>query len=466
MVTNDNGSYHLYSPTQPSWRSLRYDRHSTVTSAVTITGSIHNTTTSTTSTVHQNVSFVMTTLLLLLVSSSLPLSTSSSSSSSSHEQGYYQPKWKDHNNHNNHQDYTTIHPIGHDIPWIPGPHPHRTYNSTTRTWSRHRRSLQTNSNNNNNPNHETEQEEEEDIHQTNVRQYLLWKPEEIAETVQQWSKHYSSVLQVTTAQDAYQLPTAGGTQDCPFDSKVTGCLNYILIIQDRIAHPTTSITDDGTSTEYSASSQRLPDVLWSGELHGNERVGPTAVLEATQLLLDAALCESLPRMVLHTSGDAAEWAMELQRAHECRHDLYDRGINDIHRKWLARLVTTRRIVVVPTANALGYYQNTREENRIDPNRDFPYDQNDPAACMQTIAGRTLNEIFRQHLFQLSLTFHGGMEVIGYEWGAPSYSGRTSPDDVAQHAIAQAYSQYAGSFGTTPAYPFGPYVNDDEYRLVN
>ena len=25
----------------------------------------------------------------------------------------------------------------------------------------------------------------------------------------------------------------------------------------------------------------------------------------------------------------------------------------------------------PNANALGYYQNVREENNIDPNRDFP-----------------------------------------------------------------------------------------------
>jgi Zinc carboxypeptidase len=197
--------------------------------------------------------------------------------------------------------------------------------------------------------------------------------------------------------------------------------------------------------------------LWSGELHGNERVGPTAVLEATQLLLDAAMCEALPRTSIRTE-DPKAWKNELQRARDCRDELYSRGIDDPHRQWLARLVTTRRITVVPTANALGYYQNTREENRIDPNRDFPYDQMNPKACMQTIAARTLNEIFRQQLVQLSLTFHGGMEVIGYEWGAPSYSDyKKSPDDAAQLNIARAYSQYAGSFGTTPVYDFGPYV---------
>ena len=353
-----------------------------------------------------------------------------------------------------------IHPIGHDTPWTPGPHPHRTYNRTTKTWwsqyQQRKRSL-----------HENEGEDDDDQQQTNIIQYQLWKPEEIAETVQKWSTHYSTLLTVTTSQEMYHLPTAGGDTDCPYDTTTTGCKNYILIIQDHIAHPnssdeTTYPTSTPPSPTSSLSSKRLPDVLWSGELHGDERVGPTAVLEATQLLLDAAICEALPRLALQPSKSGTrdqinEWDMELQRAHECRHDLSHRGIDDIHRKWLARLVTTRRIVIVPTANALGYYQNKREENHIDPNRDFPYDQTNPQSCMQTIAGRTLNEIFRKHLFQLSLTFHGGMEVIGYEWGAPSYSNKVSPDDIAQHDIAKAYSQYAGGFATTPAYDFGPYV---------
>ena len=92
-----------------------------------------------------------------------------------------------------------------------------------------------------------------------------------------------------------------------------------------------------------------------------------------------------------------------------------KGIDDVHRKWLARIVSTRRIVVVPTANALGYFRDQREEGTIDPNRDFPYDLTDDTQCMQTIAGRTINEIYREHMFQLALTFHAGMEVVSYEW---------------------------------------------------
>ena len=58
----------------------------------------------------------------------------------------------------------------------------------------------------------------------------------------------------------------------------------------------------------------------------------------------------------------------MAEAKSCRMALEEKGINDTHRQWLARLVATRRIVIVPTANALGYYQNTREEDGIDPNR--------------------------------------------------------------------------------------------------
>eukprot|EP00541_Cyclophora_tenuis_P000385 CAMPEP_0116569836 /NCGR_PEP_ID=MMETSP0397-20121206/16568_1 /TAXON_ID=216820 /ORGANISM="Cyclophora tenuis, Strain ECT3854" /LENGTH=557 /DNA_ID=CAMNT_0004097551 /DNA_START=29 /DNA_END=1703 /DNA_ORIENTATION=- len=136
-----------------------------------------------------------------------------------------------------------------------------------------------------------------------------------------------------------------------------------------------------------------------------------------------------------------------------------RGISDKQRQWLARLVTTRRLVLVPS----GLFPNRREEEAIDPNRDFPYDLRDPRLCMRTIAGRTLNEVFREHMFQLSLTFHGGTEVIGYEWGAPTYLNQWSPDDTAQAEIASAYSRYAGSFGTTRQYDVGT-MNDKVYYV--
>ena len=116
-----------------------------------------------------------------------------------------------------------------------------------------------------------------------------------------------------------------------------------------------------------------------------------------------------------------------------------------------------------TANALGYYRNSRTEDGIDPNRDFPYDLLDPSLCMRTIAGRTLNEVFREHLFQMALTFHGGLEVVAYEWGAPSWYGFLSPDDLAQNQIAQAYSNYAGSWPGGKPYAYGS-MNDLVYYI--
>jgi len=265
--------------------------------------------------------------------------------------------------------------------------------------------------------------------------YQILSSEEIYGQIQELQKTYPEFLRVTTSQEKYGLPQAGRATDCPFmnDGK-NGCPNWILEIQDYTVHP-----------YGSDSSNELPSVLWSGCLHGNERVGPTATMEAVTLLLKAAQCESTDNKEL------------------CRSQLEDIGMDNAHRKWLARLVTTRRLIVVPTANALGYFRDRREEGNIDPNRDFPYDLTDATQCMQTIAGRTLNEIYRDELFQLALTFHAGMEVVAYEWGAPSWLDHFSPDDLAQDTIASAYSRYGGGWSASNPYDYGT-MNDKVYYV--
>jgi hypothetical protein len=282
--------------------------------------------------------------------------------------------------------------------------------------------------------------------------FALYSAEEMAGIMDRWGTHYGAFLYVSTTQNDYGLPMAGDVSDCPFDHDndendgAGGCRNRFLIL-----HPPSDDSND----------PHLPHVLWSGEVHGNERVGPTAVMEATQLLLSAVECHSLPRRDLQQDGDeTTEWDRQMQSAAACRRDLFDiYGIDATDLAWLARLYHTRRLIVVPTANALGYYRNQREEGKVDPNRDFPYDNVEQSTneCMQTIAARTINELYQDHLVQLALTFHGGMEVIGYEWGAPSYTGQTSQDDTAQHDIASYYAEYAGGFADTPTYQIGPYV---------
>ena len=141
-------------------------------------------------------------------------------------------------------------------------------------------------------------------------------------------------------------------------------------------------------------------------LHGDERVGP-----ATALAL-------------------ARWLVER----------YDSDA------WIRRLVDTRTVLIMPMTNAVGVDQNTREELGIDPNRDFPYDQN-PSSCMATVCARALNEVYRARLLQLVVTFHGGMQAIAYNWGSFNYyrgKPHRSPDDVSQRDIANEMSRFAGT----------------------
>lgn len=298
-----------------------------------------------------------------------------------------------------------------------------------------------------------------------IRRFTYLNSESIYNTLETLANSYPNLATLENSQEKYGLHAAGNIDDCKFDHELdenmdAGCLNWFLTIEDKLSHP-----------EGSASSKHLPEVFLSGALHGNERIGPTTVVETAALLLDAANCEAYPRGKAPTKRSShlqwSQWEEELESAKACRDELSAKGISPFYRKWLARLVTTRRIVILPAANSLGYFRDQREEGRVDPNRDFPFDLND-SQCMVTIAGRTINEIFREHLFQLSLTFHAGMSAIGYEWGAPTYGIITkSPDDIAQHEIAQGYSNYAGKLPSTiqevQAYPYGT-MNDIVYPV--
>lgn len=34
--------------------------------------------------------------------------------------------------------------------------------------------------------------------------------------------------------------------------------------------------------------------------------------------------------------------------------------------------------------------------------------------------RAVNEMWRDHIFQMAVTFHGGMQAIAYEWGGTNH----------------------------------------------
>ena len=210
---------------------------------------------------------------------------------------------------------------------------------------------------------------------------------------------------LTIAQDEFGLPSPGL---CGKDSQP--CVTQILHITNF--------------SNYDQNKATRPEVYISGELHGDERVGPHAAVEYARLLVESS------------------------------------------NPWIRRLVDTRSIFITPITNSLGYDRNTREEGRVDTNRDYPIDQDAPM-CMRAIASRIANELYRSHMFQVAITFHGGMEAIAMEWGtknryAPSL--HRSPDDYALMEIAGGLSDYAGPVARYGRkYPFGR-MNDLVYPV--
>lgn len=419
-----------------------------------------------------------------------------------------------------------------------------------------------------------------------VTPYTILDSEQLYRRMVALAEQYPELVRLENAQEQFGLRAVGGPSDCTFEPPALGegCHNWYMVIEDGLYNGKGGLADDATFAAEAAAAKvdesqpppiqggdggrdlensldstadpygALPEVILSGALHGDERVGPTAVLDTAAILLESAHCESLPRIVsggvsMRNGGDAEDEdettrrterkharhksrhkkvsslkrkgrqvrrrhnklvtvrkrnqkAMDASRrtdrdyiekrkrqrrqellaqsprstaatyypteqldeARICRSSLKSRGIPGSERRWLARLVSTRRIVIVPSANSLGYFRDVRHEgesDELDPNRDFPYDLSDPNMCMRTIAGRTMNELFRQHIFQMGITFHGGMEAVAYEWGAPSYQlpdapkhkaselnpvpSYAAPDSISQKQMSHIYSSYGGKF---------------------
>jgi hypothetical protein len=132
------------------------------------------------------------------------------------------------------------------------------------------------------------------------------------------------------------------TKENDTDKEIPGkCSPQVIRVTDMLSEP---------------SDMYRPQLLISGEIHGDERVGPSASMELAALLVHSAECE--------ISG-LKEKCDLLDSAYLTRND----------RKWLAFLATRRETIIVPTANCQGYKQNKRMEGKVDPNRDFAYSRN-------------------------------------------------------------------------------------------
>uniref|UniRef100_A0A7S0ZJS0 Peptidase M14 domain-containing protein n=1 Tax=Timspurckia oligopyrenoides TaxID=708627 RepID=A0A7S0ZJS0_9RHOD len=238
--------------------------------------------------------------------------------------------------------------------------------------------------------------------------------EEIVQIMKDLTQQFPSLIQLFDTQSRYKLDSVGICEEYTSSKRNetirTPCKQYFVVITDH------------KSWKGSGDESR-PHMIISGELHGNERIGPQVTVELVRLL---------------TSQFGKD-------------------------PWLTELLKTRVLVIIPTTNAVGYSQNARYERGsdgkdLDPNRDFPFDQF-PELCMRTVAARSLNEMFREFRFQLMLTFHGGANVIGYEWGDTSHcsggsdGGLGAPscsraeDHSFMHALGLRMQSYAGTAGT-------------------
>lgn len=261
------------------------------------------------------------------------------------------------------------------------------------------------------------------------RDYHYWSAEEIHTTLLEWNDTmYPSFVHVTSSQTEYNLPAPGSEHDCPFDATMKGCQTWILSIQ------TPSIQSTLAASRKRRRKSK-PQVFLSGALHGDERIGPTVVMETASLLLQVAKTADVC-----TAANTYHQCQSFERNLEL-----EWGISNTQRQWLIRLVTTRHILIIPTANALGYFRKAREEDMVDPNRDFPYDAEDTQMCLQSVAARSIVSMLQDELIQLGVTFHGGTEAITYEWGSFSHLlDEAAPDAVSQRQMSQAYQQFSSA----------------------
>ena len=195
--------------------------------------------------------------------------------------------------------------------------------------------------------------------------YKYQSYDEIIEKMQTLGKEYPDLIKVETAQKLYNLPHPGGS--C--NNKL--CEHYIAFISN-----------------HNMTSSRKPQIFISGEVHGDEQVGPNAAIELISLLVTQ----------------------------------YNSN------KWIKYLLNTRYIIIMPMSNPYGYFSSNREEllpsengeqEFRDINRDFPY-LKEKTQCMQTVGARVINEIFIHHMIQLALSLHGGTESLTYPYGTPNH----------------------------------------------
>lgn len=267
-----------------------------------------------------------------------------------------------------------------------------------------------------------------------------------------------------------------------------------------------------------------PQILLSGEIHGNERVGPVTLVSLAEIFIWLSDC-----FLIDNTNLSLFYQQELNKIYEenknekkhvkkdienLSNNIYSLFLNDDSvRKnkscsnltnfnftskqinWLLYLFFSRDISIVPTPNCVGYILNKREDlnlfynkesnlrtnknyiseenlvqlkktlSFVDPNRDYSYDRNNNQ-CLLAFSTHYLMNLYNDYYFQILLTFHGGMEALGYEWGSLHHlrPNDQSPDHYSHKFIADLMKLYSGKNKNNAYYNTGT-INSMVYPVA-
>ena len=248
---------------------------------------------------------------------------------------------------------------------------------------------------------------------------------------------------------------------CPFTYEAvpqtqTQCFTPIITVYDRISN---------SLEEWNESSIPVPEVLLISGLDAAQDMdlmGPSSIYATLNLLLESAQCESLSPWIV---GNGTSEAIQ------CRQRLKSQGIDDSLRKWMARLVVTRRIVAVPIADVTEFYnrlvgelissdgdvlQNDQFENEAKCDFPFPLqwssengDGKSSTNCMGTYPSQIIYELFRSHSFQLGVSFHGSSSGSTGLIEIPHWNSKymSSSEEEAMTKIGSAMSIFGSGIDT-------------------
>lgn len=238
---------------------------------------------------------------------------------------------------------------------------------------------------------------------TRAKPFTYLSYAQIHRRLSQLAEAYPKLIRLYSAQQIFLLPHVGNCTQFYSAEDTTEvpvpCTIWVVELSNF-----TTLPDHPTR----------PEVLVSGLLHGDEVIGPHATIAFLEYMVSK----------------------------------YNDDI------FVKRMVDTRLTTLIPVTNPVGYYHGERGErqmpygnsSQLDPNRDFGFNQN-PKRCLQTVAARAINELFRIHLFRILITFHGGTNVVSYEWGDKSHCEERvcdpAPDEEIMNALGRRMSEVAG-----------------------